>query len=65
MGGVNLDEVESDLLGSFNGCNESIFDTLYVVLGHRDGFRVIRSEGYVARTVNCLTSRINENMIAK
>ena len=65
MRGVNLDEVESDLLGSFNGCDESILDALYVVLGHRDGFRVIRGEGYIARTMNCLTGRINENMIAK
>ena len=65
MGGVYLDEVESDLLTSFNGCNERIFDALYVVLGHRDGFRVISGEGYVARTVNCVMSRVNENMVAE
>ena len=65
MGGVNLDEVESDLLASFNGCNKGIFDALYVVLGHRDGFRVIIGEGYIARTVNYAMSRVNENMIAE
>ena len=65
MGGVYLDEVESDLLASFNGCNESIFDALHVVIGHRDGFRVIIGEGYIARTVNYAMSRVNENMVAE
>ena len=65
MGGVNLDEVKSDQPASFNGCNESIFDALHVVIGHRDGFRVIIGEGYVARTVNYVMSRVNENMVAE
>ena len=63
MGGMNLNEVESDLFASFNGCDESVFNALYVVLGHRDGFRVICSEGYITRTVNYPMSRINKNRI--
>lgn len=65
MGRVDLDKVESDLLASLDGCDESVFYALYVVLGHRDGFRVIRGEGYVTWTVNYSVSRVDENLIAE
>lgn len=52
MGGMDLNKVEPDLFASFDSCNESVLDTLYVVLGHRDGICVVRGEGYVARTIN-------------
>jgi len=65
MSGMDLDEVESDLLAPFNGCNESVFDALYVTLGHRDWFRIILGEGYIARTVNYPTRLVNENPDAR
>ena len=58
MSGMDLNEVEPDLFASFNSYNESVFDALYVVLGHRDRLRVARSEGDVTRTVNYLVSRV-------
>ena len=61
MSGMDLDKVEPDLLASFNGCNKSVFDTLYIVFGHRNGFSVILGEGYIAWTVNYSTSRVNES----
>jgi len=63
MSSMDLDEVEPDLLATFNGCNESVFDALYIVLGHRDGLRVTQGEGYVARTVNYSVSGTNENLV--
>ena len=63
MGGMDLNEVESDLLASFNGCDESIFNASYVVLGHRDGFRVIGGERHVTWTVNYPMSRVSENLV--
>ena len=65
MGGVDLDEVESDLLASLNGRNKSIFDTLYVVLGHYDGFRVIIGEGYVTWTINYPMNRVSGGLIVE
>ena len=63
MSGMDLNEVESDLFASFDGCDESVFNALYVILGHRDGFRVICGKGYITRTVNYPMSRVNENLI--
>lgn len=52
MSGVDFNEVESSLLASFNGSNICVFDALYVVLGHREGFRVILAKGGVIGTIN-------------
>ena len=63
MSGVDLDEIKPDLLASLNGCNESVFDTLYFVLGHRNGLRVTIGEGHVARAVNYSVSLVNEKLV--
>jgi len=52
MGSMNLDEVESGLLASFDGSNPGALDALNVVLGHRYRLRVVGGEGDVARTIN-------------
>jgi len=60
MGGMNLDEVKSGFLASFDGSNPGIFDTLDVVLGHRSGLRVIGGVGNVARTIHYSLDQVNE-----
>lgn len=60
MGRMDLDEVESDLLASFDGGDESILNPLNVVLGHRDGLRVIIPVGDVARTINYPIEWVNK-----
>lgn len=58
MSGMNLNEVESSLFAPFNGCDISVFDVLYVVLGHRDRFRVVLAKGDVTGTVNYTIARV-------
>jgi len=61
---MNLDEVESGFLASFDGSNPGIFDALDVVLGHRSGLRVVGGVGNVTRTVHYSLDRVNEAEIA-
>ena len=65
MGRMNLNEVKSNLLASFDGGDISVFNPLDVVLGHRDGLRIIISEGDVAGTVNYLIEQLSEGLATK
>ena len=65
MGRMNLNEVESDLLASLDGGDVSVFNPLNILLGHRDGLRVIIVERDVAGAVDCPIERVNEDLIAK
>jgi hypothetical protein len=62
---MDLDEVGSNLLASFNGSDESIFDALHVVLSHRNWFCVICGEGDVTWTVNYSMGRVNGDLIVE
>jgi len=65
MGCMNLNEVGSDFLASLNGGDVSIFNPLNILLGHRDGLRVIIAERDVTGAVNYSIECVNEDLITK
>lgn len=65
MGGMDLYEVESNLLASLNGGDVSVFNPLNILLGHSDGLRVIIAEGDVTGAVNYTIKRVDKDPVAK
>lgn len=65
MGGMDLNEVESNLLASLNGGDVSVFNPLNILLGHGNGLRVIIAEGDVTGAVNYPIERVGKDPVTK
>ena len=65
MGGMDLNEVESNLLASLNGGDVGVFNPLNILLGHSDGLRVIIAEGDVTWAVNYPIEQVNKDLVTK
>ena len=65
MSSMDLNQVESYLLASFNRSDVSVLHALDVILGHGDGFRIVFAKGDVTGTVNYSIDRVNEDQTVR